>query len=89
MPEKCGLCSLFRAEYPTYCTALIGKRKSVAAPYGMSRPEWCPLVEVKVPHGDLVDIQRLFDEMNHPKSGKTCGELARECLVIEAEGEEE
>jgi hypothetical protein len=55
MPEKCGLCSLFHYEYPTYCTALIGKRKSVVAPYGMPRPNWCPLEELPKKHGDPID----------------------------------
>lgn len=44
MPEKCGACNLFHAESPMYCMA-IKKHKVPAAPYGLPRPDWCPLEE--------------------------------------------
>ena len=48
MPEKCGMCPLFRAENPMYCNLVkADKTKRINAPYGLPRPEWCPLVEVK------------------------------------------
>jgi hypothetical protein len=53
MPEKCGLCDLFHAESPMHCTRVKGY-KTVGAPYGMPRPDWCPLKEVK--HGHWIDI---------------------------------
>ena len=46
MPEKCGSCDLFHVESPMHCTVVKG-HKTVGAPYGMPRPDWCPLVEVK------------------------------------------
>lgn len=61
MPQKCGQCKLYHAEYPMYCMAVEGHR-TVGAPYGMPRPDWCPLVEVKEPHGDLVDKDKLMQE---------------------------
>ena len=54
MPEKCGSCDLFNVELPMHCTVVKG-HKTVGAPYGMPRPDWCPLVEVPEPHGDLID----------------------------------
>jgi hypothetical protein len=58
MPQKCGQCKLFHAEQPMYC--IVDKNyRTVGAPYGMPRPDWCPLVEVKEPHGDLADKDKL------------------------------
>lgn len=51
MPKKCGLCNLFHAESPMYCTVVKG-HKTVGSPYGMPRPEWCPLVEVPAERSD-------------------------------------
>ena len=62
MPEKCGLCDLFHAESPMHCTVVKG-HKTVGAPYGMPRPEWCPLVELPEKHGRLIDADELFDKM--------------------------
>ena len=45
MPKKCGQCKLFHAEYPMYCMAVKGYR-TVGAPYGMPRPDWCPIIEL-------------------------------------------
>lgn len=64
MPQKCGQCKLFHAEHPMYCIAVEGHR-TVGAPYGMPRPDWCPLVEVKTPHDDLVDRGWVRDSINH------------------------
>lgn len=59
MPQKCGQCKLYHAEYPMYCMAVEGHR-TVGAPYGMQRPDWCPLVEVKEPHGRLIDADKMM-----------------------------
>ena len=61
MPQKCGQCKFYHIEYPMYCMAVKGYR-TVGAPYGMPRPDWCPLTEVKEPHGDLVDKDKLMQE---------------------------
>jgi len=58
MPEKCGSCDLFHAESPMHCTVVKG-HKTVGAPYGMPRPDWCPLVEIPEPHGELIDRNAL------------------------------
>lgn len=59
-PKKCGQCKLFHAEYPMYCMAVKGYR-TVGAPYGMPRPDWCPIVEVKEPHGELIDKTEILE----------------------------
>lgn len=64
MPEKCGSCDLFHAESPMHCTVVKG-HKTVGAPYGMPRPEWCPLVELPETHGRLVDVDELSKKMYH------------------------
>jgi len=63
MPEKCGSCDLFHVESPMHCTVVKG-HKTVGAPYGMPRPDWCPLVEVKEPHGRLIDELRVIDAIH-------------------------
>lgn len=79
MPEKCGSCDLFHAEYPMYCTVVKG-HKTVGAPYGMPRPEWCPLVELPKKHGDLIDRDALpRDVMDF--------DVWNASVVIESEGE--
>lgn len=62
MPQKCGQCNLYHAEYPMYCLAVEGHR-TVGAPYGMPRPDWCPLIEVKEPHGRLGDLDTLQEQI--------------------------
>jgi hypothetical protein len=57
MPQKCGQCKLFHAEHPMYCTVVEGHR-TVGAPYGMPRPDWCPLVDVKT----VVDVWNYLKE---------------------------
>ena len=59
MPENCGLCDLFHAESPMHCTVVKG-HKTVGAPYGMPRPDWCPLVEVK--HGKWIPVSERLPE---------------------------
>jgi hypothetical protein len=64
MPEKCGLCDLFHAESPMHCTVVKG-HKTVGAPYGIPRPEWCPLVALPDKHGRLVDADALRDRLRN------------------------
>ena len=90
MPQKCGQCNLYHAEHPMHCMVVEGHR-TVGAPYGMPRPDWCPLIEIP-PHGDLVDRDDLIAEYDHQHKGPAGG--ARKIMemaptVIEAEGREE
>ena len=31
--------------------------------HGQDKPKWCPLIEVPTPHGRLIDIETLKDDM--------------------------
>ena len=64
MPEKCGSCDLFHVESPMHCT-VVKEHKTVGAPYGMPRPDWCPLVEIPEPHGDLIDRDALVKDLTN------------------------
>ena len=60
IPNRCGRCPCFHAEHPMYCQAVkADKNKRIYAPYGEGRPDWCPLIEVKTPHGRLGDLDAL------------------------------
>jgi len=93
MPEKCGSCDLFHVESPMHCTVVKG-HKTVGAPYGMPRPDWCPLVEVPVPHGRLIDgdaLQCKVDDIGlgyYEVLGVTEDTIYSAPTVIEAEGSE-
>ena len=95
MPQKCGQCKLFHAEYPMYCMAVKGYR-TVGAPYGMSRPDWCPLVEIPTPHGRLIDIKSVEygkftivgNEYQRWWNGALESVIDNAPTVIEAEGSE-
>lgn len=62
MPQKCGQCKLYHIEHPMYCMAVEGHR-TVGAPYGMPRPNWCPLINIPTPHGRLIDADELMVEI--------------------------
>lgn len=96
MPEKCGSCDLFHAESPMYCTVVKG-HKTVGAPYGMPRPEWCPLVELPEKHGDLIDRDVVKNAVYNqlcikgeenllPAEKAVFGQIVKAEAVIEAEG---
>ena len=89
MPQKCGQCKLYHAEHPMHCMAVEGHR-TVDAPYGMPRPDWCPLVEIPTPHGDLVDRDYLLSEYDRQHKGLAGGArriMEQAKTVIKAEGE--
>ena len=94
MPEKCGSCDLFHVELPMHCTVVKG-HKTVGAPYGMPRPDWCPLVEVKEPHGRLIDgdaLQCKVDDIvlgYYEVLGVTEDTIDSAPTAIEAEGSED
>ena len=93
MPKDCRECRLM--EYycstgETWCKPADGLLAEDFKPIPFDgRPEWCPLIEIPDKHGRIIDYDKLLDGLNNPQSGKTCGELARECIIIEAEGAEE
>ena len=69
MPSECRKCPMM--DYgtmtgETYCKV---NGKALAESFRPiefdGRPEWCPLVEVKTPHGDLIDRQKLIEDNKH------------------------
>lgn len=89
MPQKCGLCPCFHFENPMYCQAVkADKYKKIVAPYGLPRPEWCPLKEQEPQPVKVVKItynhkfyycpkcDRSFDELLYgkPKFCDMCGQ---------------
>lgn len=82
MPERCGQCFLRVGN----CEQRI---------YMERRPKGCPLVEVKEPHGDLVDKDKLMQEFMDsdldylPRDDwKEIIQIVSDAdVVIEAEGE--
>jgi len=63
MPEDCRECPLemyYMNSGKTRCRARnkILAENFKAIPFD-GRPDWCPLVEVPVPHGDLIDRDEL------------------------------
>ena len=82
MPERCGQCFL-----------RVGNCKQRI--YMERRPKDCPLVEVKEPHGDLVDRGWVRDSINHScwiehnDYLEAIGIIDYAPTVIEAEGREE
>ena len=67
MPKECRDCQMM-AYYvntgKTWCTPvnriLADKYKTISFD---GRPNWCPLVEVKEPHGDLIDKDKLIEDI--------------------------
>lgn len=92
IPQKCGQCKLYHAEHPMHCMAVEGHR-TVGAPYGMSRPNWCPLVEIPTPHGRLGDLDELakykYENIWTNRLIIDADDLDDAQTVIEAEGETE
>jgi hypothetical protein len=87
MPQNCDKCR-FQSDLRLYCDAM---------PYNfcgntddIKRPDWCPLVEVKEPHGNLVDLDQMvndyWDSHSMVIGHKELDEIE---VIIEAEGREE
>lgn len=78
-------------EMPTLCGSCFLRGYCVHRVY-MDRSRDCPLVEVKEPHGELVDRTKLLAEYDRQHKGPAGG--ARKIIetawtVLEAEGREE
>jgi hypothetical protein len=68
MPHDCGDCDFLSGlichdnEYYCYAPA-FEKNYSINVTDNVenwSRPDWCPLVEIPIPHGDLVDKDKVY-----------------------------
>lgn len=68
--EYCGFCRFYPENGNVWCNAknIILKTKWKEPNWthlDVKRPEWCPLVEVAEPHGDLIDRQKLLEDNKH------------------------
>ena len=82
IPESCAECRFcvngFTDNAPMYeCACQSYDNVSVLVddhgqPFDF-RPEWCPLVEVPTPHGDLVDRNYLISEYDRQHKGPAGG----------------
>ena len=75
-PSECDLCNF---ENYGYCRALLSY---INVEKGIDTR--CPLVEVKVPHGKLIDADAIDTSYSDPEVVETLGDAQ---TVIEAEGE--
>lgn len=92
MPKNCETC-----EYQTKgaCFASgVNKGTITIRRMGKERPDWCPLVEIKTPHGRLIDADALVPDICRDWEGGRIPPdyYSEECIreaptVIEAEGE--
>jgi hypothetical protein len=72
-----------------HCTVVKGN-KTVGAPYGMHRPEWCPLGALPDKHGRLVDADALEPDADYDDGDYWAYSVAQVCsapTIVEAEGE--
>lgn len=60
-PKSCSVCDF--KSVMGYC------RRMPPEFYGCTRdeghPDWCPLIEVTVPHGQLIDVDELIEDLKH------------------------
>ena len=86
MPKNCCVCDLCDGEYgreyyeKAYCRAKNGIRVSPKR-----RPKGCPLIEVKTPHGRLIDEDDINATWHMGDSGEVLDYVAP--TVIESEVE--
>ena len=90
MPNRCFEC-IFLTTVPNFF-CLAGKR-DLCAEHGIniSRPDWCPLVEIPTPHGRLIDADKLANETFYGATSApyiTYRKFVNAPTVIEAEGSE-
>lgn len=93
-PEKCGECKFFHIlNLDSWCCVTDER---IEDEFGVL-PDDCPLVEIKTPHGRLIDADKAYDTMVYEMCGTGFQSRASSVLesefytptVIEAEGAEE
>lgn len=70
MPKSCP-CELVGVGYDMYCTFAYGVPSRVREYYECcekeTRPDWCPVIEVPTPHGDLIDGMALLESIKEAR----------------------
>ena len=102
MPKSCDICpfvcendNVLREDYRHLYCGFPGIGEFVAD-YIFTRHKDCPLVEVKAPHGELIDRTELikkavviYDHNNYERLVVSDGALADAPTIIEAEGKDD
>ena len=94
-PKNCGGCHFRRSCFDgtSVCFLNPGVYIDFVA-FEQHRPEWCPFVEIKTPHGRLVDVREVLEKADKaPWFDGDVSELglllgAEVTTIIEAEGGE-
>lgn len=60
MPKWCDDCEFMQSGYPDWCDLTY---RDLDVFISSIRPNWCPLVEVKTPHGKLIDADELLNKL--------------------------
>lgn len=91
-PKSCSVCDF--KSVMGYCRRMLPELYDCTRDEG--HPDWCPLREVKEPHGDLIDRDALkletletYGGWQAPLCGYTEGSVKNAPAVIKAEGAEE
>ena len=65
MPENCIKCIMQVGGWCYVSPPEIDERVATTVDEAVEqgKPDWCPLVEVKTPHGRLIDADKFCDEM--------------------------
>ena len=103
MPKSCNDCEIevyVAKDEAVWCGKEIRIIKRHCAEYeyyhqDIPKPDWCPLVEVKTPHGRLIDADELKKEFPHDTDWEypvntneyVCESIDDMPTVIDAEGE--
>lgn len=98
--EYCGFCRYYHENGRVWCNAknrvlLTHWEKPDWTHLDIRKPDWCPLVEVKTPHGRLIDAEVLKTEFPHDTDWEypvntneyVVDTINEQPEVIEAEGE--
>ena len=98
MPMRCFECKEISSSTIDGYSCGIAHR-SLASEHGINikRPDWCPLIEIPAPHGDLVDLSDVVHPNDSMRRMTIDEQLRRTCegwsadrkqyVVIKAEGE--
>ena len=67
--EYCGFCRFYRDNGSVWCNArnrvlMMHWEEPDWVHLDVRKPDWCPLAEVKTPHGELIDRNVLWDAMS-------------------------
>ena len=99
MPTRCAVCVLCDLRYGTKCKITkMSYYDSEGYPRGgyNDRPDWCPLVEIPEPHGDLINRDALLEMVKDVNTdyycevlGVTVEDIDSAPTVIEAEWSED